>query len=93
MDVSTIPVIRDGQVVGTIREEQAIDLLLHSPKGRDTKVEAVMEDALPEVAADAPLGEIHQLFLRGNHAVLVRLEGGRREILTKYDLIHGLAKA
>jgi cystathionine beta-synthase len=92
MDVSTIPVIRDGQVVGTIREEQAIDLLLHAQKGRDTKVEEVMEDPLPEVASDAPIGEIHQLFLRGNHAVLVRLEGGRREILTKYDLIHGLAK-
>jgi len=92
MDVSTIPIVRDGQVVGTIREEQVIDLLLHSPKGRETKVEEVMEDPLPEVAGDAPLGEIHQLFLRGNHAVLVKLEGGRREILTKYDLIHGLAK-
>ncbi|MCE9634099.1 MAG: pyridoxal-phosphate dependent enzyme [Planctomycetes bacterium] len=96
MDVSTIPVVRDGQVVGTVREEQVIDLLLHAPAGdknrRETKVEEVMEDPLPEVSSDTPLGEIHQLFLRGNHAVLVKLEGGRREILTKYDLIHGLAR-
>ncbi len=93
MDVSTIPVVKDGQVVGTVREEQVIDFLLHAPKGRTTKIEEVMEDPLPEVNADTPLAEVHQLFLRGNHAVLVRLEGGRREILTKYDLIHGLAKA
>ena len=93
MDVSTIPVVRDGQVVGTIREEQVIDLLLHSPQGRETVVEECMEDPLPEVNADTPIGEIHQLFLRGNHAVLVKLDGGRREILTKYDLIHGLAKS
>ena len=93
MDVSTIPVLKDGQVVGTIREEQVIDLLLHSPKGRETTVAEVMEDPLPEVSADTPIGEIHQMFVRGNHAVLVRLEGGRREILTKYDLIHGLAKS
>lgn len=93
IDVSTIPVVRDGQVVGTIREEQAIDLLLHAPKDRETTVEECMEDPLPEVNSDTPIGEIHQLFLRGNHAVLVRLEGGRREILTKYDLIHGLAKS
>lgn len=92
MDVSTIPVVRDGQVVGTVREEQVIDLLLLAPKGRETAVEDVMDDPLPEVNSDTPIGEIHQLFLRGNHAVLVRMEGGRREILTKYDLIHGLAK-
>lgn len=93
MDVSTIPVVRDGQVVGTVREEQVIDLLLHAPQGRDTKVEEVMEDPLPEVSGDLPIGEIHALFLRGNHAVLVRLEGGRRDILTKWDLIHGLARS
>ena len=92
MDVSTIPVVKDGQVVGTVREEQVIDFLLHTPKGRGTKIEEIMEDPLPEVNADTPLTEVHQLFLRGNHAVLVRLDGGRREILTKYDLIHGLAK-
>lgn len=92
-DVSTIPVVADGQVVGTIREEQVIDLLLHAPKGRDTKVGEVMEDPLPEVAGDTAIGEIHSMFLRGNHAVLVRVEGGRREILTKWDLIHGLARS
>jgi len=93
MDVSTIPVLRDGQVVGTVREEQVIDLLLHAPKDRETKVEEIMEDPLPEVAADTPVGEIHSMFLRGTHAVLVRLEGGRREILTKWDLLHGLARS
>jgi predicted transcriptional regulator len=52
-----------------------------------------MEDPLAEVAGDTPIGEIHALFLRGNHAVLVRLDGGARAILTKWDLIHGLAKS
>jgi cystathionine beta-synthase len=91
-DVSQIPIIADGQVVGNLREDQIIDLLLHMPQRQDAPVEEIMEDAVPEVAADAPAGEVQEFFVNGHSAVLVRLSGGRRGILTKYDLIHGLAK-
>ena len=49
-------------------------------------------DGVPEVASDTPVDEIQRHFLNGHSAVLVRMPGGRRGILTKYDLIHGLAK-
>jgi cystathionine beta-synthase len=91
-DVSQIPIIADGQVVGNLREDQIIDLLLHTPQRQDAPVEEIMEDAVPEVAGDAPAGEVQEFFVNGHSAVLVRLSGGRRGILTKYDLIHGLAK-
>jgi predicted transcriptional regulator len=51
-----------------------------------------MEDPVPEVSADAPADEVQRMFVDGRSAVLVRLSGGRRGILTKYDLIHGLAR-
>ncbi len=91
-DVSQIPIISDGQVVGNLREDQIIDLLLHSPERQDAPVEEIMEDAVPEVAADTSADEVQRMFVDGRSAVLVRLSGGRRGILTKYDLIHGLAK-
>jgi len=91
-DVSQIPIISDGQVVGNLREDQIIDLLLHTPERQDAPVEEIMEDAVPEVAAEAPAGDVQEFFVNGHSAVLVRLSGGRRGILTKYDLIHGLAK-
>lgn len=91
-DVSQIPIIQDGQVVGNLREDQIIDLLLHTPERQDAPVEEIMEDAVPEVAADAGADEVQEFFVNGHSAVLVRMSGGRRGILTKYDLIHGLAK-
>ena len=91
-DVSQIPVIHDGQVVGNVREDQIIDLLLHTPSRQDAPIEEIMEDGVPEVAADTPVDEIQRHFLNGHSAVLVRVPGGRRGILTKYDLIHGLAR-
>lgn len=91
-DVSQIPIIADGQVVGNLREDQIIDLLLHTPERQDAPIEEIMEDGVPEVSADAPLSDVQEYFVNGHSAVLVRLQGGRRGILTKYDLIHGLAK-
>ncbi len=91
-DVSQIPIIRDGQVVGNLREDQIIDLLLHTPARQDAPVEEIMEDPVPEVAADAAADEVQRMFVDGRSAVLVRMSGGRRGILTKYDLIHGLAR-
>src|SRR6185503_13173451 len=57
-DVSQIPIIKDGQVVGNLREDQIIDLLLHTPGRQDAPVEEIMEDAVPEVAGDAPVDEV-----------------------------------
>jgi cystathionine beta-synthase len=91
-DVSQIPIIRDGQVVGNLREDQIIDLLLHAPARQEAPIEEIMEDPVPEVAGDAAADEIQRMFVDGRSAVLVRLSGGRRGILTKYDLIHGLAR-
>jgi cystathionine beta-synthase len=91
-DVSQIPIIQDGQVVGNLREDQIIDLLLHTPTRQDAPVEEIMEDPVPEVAADASADDIQRMFVDGRSAVLVRMSGGRRGILTKYDLIHGLAR-
>lgn len=91
-DVSQIPIIQDGQVVGNLREDQIIDLLLHTPERQDAPVEEIMEDPVPEVAADVAADEVQAFFVNGHSAVLVRLPGGRRSILTKYDLIHGLAR-
>jgi len=91
-DVSQIPIIQDGQVVGNLREDQIIELLLHAPSRQDAPVEEIMEDGVPEVSAETPADEVQRMFVDGRSAVLVRLAGGRRGILTKYDLIHGLAR-
>ena len=93
LEVSQIPVIRDEQIVGTIREDQVIDLLLHAGERKDGPVSAVMEDPLAEIDAGASVHELQTLLVRGGSAVIVRRADGGRDILTKYDLIHALTRA
>lgn len=92
LEVSQIPVVRDDRIVGTIREDQVIDLLLHAAERKDGPVEEVMEDPLPEIDEDAAVDDLQSLLVRGGSAVIVRRRDGTRDILTKYDLIHALAR-
>jgi len=92
LEVSQIPVLSDGRIVGTIREDQVIDLLLHASERKDGPVEAVMEDPLPELDENASVNDLQSLLARGGSAVIVHRADGTRDILTKYDLIHALAR-
>ena len=94
LEVSQIPIVDDeGAIVGTLREDQVIDLLLHAPDGKERDVGSVMDDPLPQVSADASVETVSGLLADGFTAVLVCDDDGRRGILTKYDLIHGLTRA
>ncbi len=90
LEVSQIPVVDAGRVVGTVREDQVIDLLLHAAERKDGPVADVMEDALAEIGEGASVEDLQALLVRGASAVLVRRAGGALDILTKYDLIHAL---
>ncbi len=93
LEISQIPIVDEGAVVGTVREDQVIDLLLHAPDSKDGPVSAVMDDPLPEVDGAASVEAVQELLVSGHTAVLVRLDGGGRDIVTKYDLIHGLTRS
>ncbi|NIR29840.1 MAG: cystathionine beta-synthase [Gammaproteobacteria bacterium] len=97
-DVSQIPVVTDGDPIGSIREDRLIDTLLHTPNVDGMVVDEVMSEPLPIVDADAGLDEIFPLLTRtpgtpGNHpAVLVRMPDKSLEIITKYDLVQVLQR-
>ena len=93
LEVSQIPIVKDGRPIGSVREEQVVQLLLQGTNGLASPVEAVMTHPVPEVGPDASAEEVQRLLLAGGGAVLARMGDGRHEILTKHDLIHGLAHA
>jgi cystathionine beta-synthase len=90
LEVSQIPIVEGDRVLGTVREEQVVQLLLQGPDGLSAPVRDVMSHPVPEVAPEASAEEVQRLLLAGGGAVLVRGEDGRRHILTKHDLLHGL---
>lgn len=93
LDFSQLPVIDEGQVVGTVLEDQLIDVLINNPRVGDLIVGEVMQKPLPVVAADASISKLYELFRAGNPAVLVEAPAGGLGIITKSDLIHIVSEA
>ena len=85
-DVSQIPVLENGGCVGSLREEQMVDLFLEHKDTKAVLVSEVMGPPFPVVGADSGIEDVSRLFTAKNNAVLVRTDHGL-DLITRYDLI------
>ena len=90
-NVSQLPVLDKGIMVGSVREEAVMKALLRDRKTYDDRVAKVMEKPFPIVEPGADLESVLRLLMRGSPAVVIgkpdRLEG----IITRIDVIEYLA--
>ena len=91
-DIAQIPVIEDGNLIGSVKEDRLIHLLIREPSAKSKPVRDVMDAAFPLVDADTSIAEISALLTKENPAVLTKNGGGKYEILTKADLIRAIAR-
>jgi cystathionine beta-synthase len=90
-DISQVPVIEGGEVVGSISEARILDILVSNAAARGKPVVEYMEKPFPVVSDDASLTEVAQQMHREISAVLVRQKDGF-DIITKSDLIFFLTR-
>ncbi len=92
-DISQLPVMEDGQLVGVIGEA---DLLRHMMSGTHRIVEPlgqVPRHAARTVTSETPLGEIAAAFSTGGHEMAVVVDNDEiKGVITKIDLLDYLAK-
>jgi cystathionine beta-synthase len=86
-DISQLPVCEDTEPIGTVSEDQILNLALQGKDLRKLVVREVMGPPLPRVPADAPIEQLTRILSHESSAVFVEREGGRLDILTKFDLI------
>lgn len=93
-EVSQVPVLEGSKVLGMIREEQILELLIQHKDTKRLKVSEVMGEPLPIVELDSPTDEVSKLLRDGYPAVLVRMGKGEGEygIITKFDLLQAVAR-
>jgi cystathionine beta-synthase len=89
--ISQVPVIEDGEVVGSISEARILDILVSDPGARLKPVVEYMEKPFPVITDDASLTEVAQRMDRDTSAILVKHAGGF-DIITKSDLIFFLTR-
>jgi cystathionine beta-synthase len=91
-DISQVPVFEENKNVGTIYEDQILNLALQGKDLRKLVIREVMSKPLPQVAHDAPVQKVTYLLSHEGPAVFVVMGEGRYEILTKYDLMDTIAE-
>ncbi len=89
-DVSQLPVIEDGKVVGSIQETTIVKHFLEV-KNPETvfrlTVRELMEEEFPILTPDADLEHLKYLISSGYPAVIVREKGSINGLISKIDLI------
>jgi cystathionine beta-synthase len=91
-DISQLPIFEDENPIGTIYEDQILNLALQGKDLRKLVIREVMGASLPRVPSSAPVERLTHLLSREGPAVFVEMSGGQFEVLTKFDLMDTVAR-
>jgi cystathionine beta-synthase len=89
-NVSQLPVIRDGNCVGSVSEATLLSRPVENPGLIDAPVDTLMEAALPMVDVDTEFEVVTKKLIGGQPAVIVRRNGEPAGIITRFDVVHYL---
>ncbi|WOD42920.1 pyridoxal-phosphate dependent enzyme [Hwangdonia lutea] len=88
--ISQIPVEDSTGFVGAIDEADLLRMYIENKDISDLPIKDVMHKPFPVVGKSTAIEAISKLFNRDNNAVLVKLDNGTHQIITKYDIISAL---
>ncbi|OFW26857.1 MAG: hypothetical protein A3J28_13735 [Acidobacteria bacterium RIFCSPLOWO2_12_FULL_60_22] len=90
-EISQVPVFEDHTSIGTIREDEILNLALRGADLKELVLRECMKDPLPMLDLQTPIDRLTYLLTKESSAVLVEMGKDEYEILTKYDLIDMVA--
>lgn len=91
-DIEHIPVFEGEVLTGAVSESGLFQKIFSNPDIKTATVESVLEPSYPVVSFDTPVERLGGLITKGNGAVMAKDDSGNLHIVTKYDVIHSLAK-
>ena len=90
-DISQMPVMENGEIIGSITETTVLNHLLENPlNNSESKIEKIMESAFPMVEIDLPCKQLSKYFSKKTPAVIAKDKAGIMHILTQYDVIQAV---
>ena len=89
--VSQIPVMENGEVVGSLTDNKLLARIIENPSLKDAQVADVMEASMKFVALDSTLDVLSSMVER-EKAVLVRDVQNKIHIITKHDILEAFTK-
>ena len=90
-DVSQLPVMHEGRIVGILDEEDILLEVFENPRHFNEPVTKAMEKHLVTVPADAPVSQLMEIFNRGMVAIV--MQGSEFQgLVTRIDLLNWLRR-
>jgi len=89
-DVSQLPVMNNGDVVGGLTESAVLSALLDSGGNGANPVSGIMGPAFPMVDEKLPLSQLRNYLDKKVPAILTRDTAGGMHVVTQYDIIQQL---
>lgn len=89
--VSQIPVMENGEVVGSLTDNKLLARIIENPSLKDAQVADVMEASMKFVALDSTL-DVLSSMVEKEKAVLVRDVQNQIHIITKHDILEAFTK-
>jgi len=90
-DVSQLPVMKDGKIVGIVDEEDILLEVVENPAHFSEPVTAAMATHLVTVAVDAPVSQLMEIFKHGMVAIVVK-DNEFLGLITRIDLLNWLRR-
>jgi cystathionine beta-synthase len=90
-DISQLPVLEEENSIGTVSEDQILNLALQGKDLHKLVIREVMGPPLPQVPSSAPVERVTYILSHDSPAVFVEMGEGKLEILTKFDLMDTIA--
>ncbi|CAG0953489.1 MAG: pyridoxal-phosphate dependent enzyme [Bacteroidetes bacterium] len=92
-DISQLPVLQNGRIVGSINEHTLFKKIIADAEIKTKPVNEIMEAAFPFVDISTPLDSLKTMLTAENPAVLVKdFKTDKLYIITKHDIMKVLSK-
>ncbi len=90
-DISQLPVMKEGEIIGSVSESALLEFVLNNPmQNSDKSASEIMEEAFPTVDMDMNAKEINRYMTKKTPAVITKDATGTMHILTQYDILQAL---
>jgi cystathionine beta-synthase len=90
-DVSQLPVMKDGKIVGIVDEEDILLEVVENPAHFNEPVTAAMATHLVTVPVDAPVSQLMEIFKHGMVVIVVK-DNEFLGLITRIDLLNWLRR-
>lgn len=90
-DISQMPVMEEGTIVGAINENAVLTCLLANPiENSDEQIRTIMAAPFPMVEESLPITKLNLYMNKKAPAVIAVDKAGTSHIITKYDIIQAM---